>query len=54
MGLDKDLAFKTITGCKNAAELKNMGKQLFTVKGKWKNKIKRGRGINVDTMSECF
>jgi hypothetical protein len=40
-GLDQDLTFKKLVGCKNAVKLKNIGKYLLRVKGKWENKIKK-------------
>jgi hypothetical protein len=46
--LDQNLAFKKVIGSKNAVELKNMGRCPFRVKGKWENKVRKSRGINVD------
>jgi hypothetical protein len=41
LGLYQDLATKKIINCCNVLDLKNVGKHLFRVKGKWENKIKK-------------
>jgi hypothetical protein len=47
--INKDVAYKWIINCTNAAEWRNVGKYLYKIRCKWKNKLlthdwMRGRG----------
>jgi hypothetical protein len=40
--INEDLAYKKIIGCTNVNRIKVLGKYLFKVKCKWKNKVRGG------------